>query len=926
MQGPVAGSRAPQARWSWVHAEAPEQLFLADPRARVFLLSFAMLFFELLCIRWIPSYIRYLAYFTNFILLASFLGIGLGMLAARRERFWFPPFPVLVLTLTLVVAANRFELRVTSTDVLYYGAGEGEGARAEHFVVLPIVFGLVAASFIPLARPLGLLFARLRPLTAYTCDILGSLAGIAAFFAVSTFALPPTAWFALLALPLLLLSTRRALVPVAACLLVSLAVAGQLQRGAYWSPYYKIGLHPAEPRGYIVDVNNAGGHQAMIPWQDKEPFYRRLYELFPGPSFRRALILGAGSGSDVSTALAAGVPSVTAVEIDPTIQRLGAAFHPDRPYQDPRVGVVIDDGRTYLRHTEQRYDLIIFALPDSLTLTSSNTSLRLESFLLTQEALAAARDRLTDDGLLVLYNYYREDWLVEKLAGMAARTFGRAPLVSTYGGWGRAAVIMAGPRLATLPPGAFGPYRETAPTGADLRVIGEGYYPVADREPATDDWPFLYLRQRGFPALYLAGLAMVGLFTAGGLAAVAPRRVLRRFDWHMFALGVAFMLLEVKSLVTFALLFGSTWRVNSLVFFAILSSVLLAILVNARCRIRRVGLVYALLCGLLLVNLLLPPQTLLLGNPALRYLVASALAFAPVFLANVLFAQAFRDSAAADIAFASNLLGAMVGGMLEYCSMLVGYHRLLLLVLACYACAMLLRDRHAAARPRLVEAVRRRAGAGGRRARGPIAPRRYVPLLLTCALVLGSALLAPRTAWGAPGDLAARPRLPPQVQDLAGAVAAGRAGYGYALALSDEELTEVARYYLTGPDGPFGRVRVGVADDRVVVDGAVPEPGLLVPVRLVLAVGAEDGRLVARVERVEARLPAFARAAIARRLEARLVGALADLPVTVEAVELRPGELRAHGQVRERGAGAHGHHGATGSATPSGPNRHGYAT
>src|SRR5713101_2771334 len=75
---------------------SPAHPFITDKRARTFLVSFAMLFFELLCIRWVTSYVRYLSYFTNFLLLASFLGIGLGMLSARRERFWFPPFPVLL--------------------------------------------------------------------------------------------------------------------------------------------------------------------------------------------------------------------------------------------------------------------------------------------------------------------------------------------------------------------------------------------------------------------------------------------------------------------------------------------------------------------------------------------------------------------------------------------------------------------------------------------------------------------------------------------------------------------------------------------------------------------------------------------------------------------------------------------------------------
>ena len=680
--------------WSWLRADAPKNLFITNPRARIFLLSFAMLFFELLCIRWIPSYVRYLSYFNNFILLASFLGIGLGMLAARHKRFWFPPFPLMLLVLVIIVAVNRFDLSFNSTSVLYYGAGEAQSARAENFLVLPIIFGLVTVCFIPLSLAFGRLFTQVQPLTAYTFDIIGSLVGIACFSAMSYFSFPPVVWFAILALPVLLLSARQTVLSAAAVLLASLVIAWQLQLGAYWSPYYKILLRPAVPSGYIVDVNNAGGHQSMIPWQFKEPFYRRLYEIFPGSSFHHALILGAGSGSDVSTALAYGVRSITAVEIDPTIQELGALYNPDQPYSDPRVKVVINDGRNYLQNTTERYDLIIFALPDSLTLTSSNTSLRLESFLLTQESIEAARARLTSDGLVVFYNYYREQWLVEKLANMAGHAFNQEPLVSTYGGWGRAAVLMVGPRLKELEPGEFGPYSEQDPAPGDrrLRVIGEGYFPLTGRTPATDDWPFLYLPERSFPRLYIAGLGMVALFALGGTLTLAPRRALRRFDWHMFFLGAAFMLLEVKSLTTFALLFGSTWLVNSLVFFAILSSVLLAVLVNSRLKVRRISPFYLLLFGVLVVNLLLPPETLLLGNPLLRYLLASALAFAPVFIANIIFANSFRDSQDADIAFASNLLGIMVGGGLEYFSMLIGYRLLLLPVIAFYACALLLRN------------------------------------------------------------------------------------------------------------------------------------------------------------------------------------------------------------------------------------------
>jgi hypothetical protein len=665
--------------------------WITGVRTRIFLVSFTLLFFELLCIRWIPAYVRYLSYFTNFILLASFLGIGLGILAARRARFWFPPFPLLVLALVGVVALNRFELNISSTDVLYFGSGTTGVNRAESFILLPLIFIFVAAAFIPLARSLGTLFTKTEPLTAYTFDILGSLAGTAVFFLIGFFSLPPVVWFGALGLLIVSLGQRRQLALTALLVIGATAIAFSLQRNSYWSPYYKITLTPAQPSGYELDVNSIG-HQSMIPWQSKEPFYRRVYELFPDAKFQHALILGAGTGSDTATALAHGVEQITAVEIDPVIQKLGKELHPDRPYSDPRVRLVNNDGRVFLRNTKEKYDLIIFALPDSLTLTSSIANLRLESFLFTQDSLDAARSALTPDGVLVLYNYYREPWLIEKLAGMVSRAFSRDSFVSTYGGQGRGAVIINGPRLATSSAANANPYREeTTPGATRLRVTGEGSMGTSAIPPATDDWPFVYLPRPSFPALYLRGLAVVAGISLAGIWLIAPRSVLRRFDWHMFFLGAAFALLEVKALITFALLFGSTWIVNSLVFFAILASVLIAVRVNVWFRVRRIWIFYLLLFGMLALNLVVRPETLLLANVFARYLVASVLAFAPVFLANVIFSNSFRDTETADIAFASNLLGIMTGGMLEYLSMLFGYHALLWFVIGFYALAMLWR-------------------------------------------------------------------------------------------------------------------------------------------------------------------------------------------------------------------------------------------
>jgi hypothetical protein len=730
---------------------------MLKPGARLFLTSFLALYAELICIRWIPAYVRFISYFTNFILLASFLGLGTGILASRRASTagkWSPAswvglrlFPWLLLAVVGLVSLTKFELHIKSAGVLYYGASESGAAPPENWIVLPAAFLLVSVLFACLGKPLGQLLAEVTPpLRAYALDIGGSIAGIAAFFILSLTQQPPAVWFGgLLVIALILvgpgwLPRLAAAAPLAACL----AVAYVLGSGFWWSPYYKVGVErvPDHPTGRVVTVNNIG-HQLMMPYDQKEPFYYVPYDTFGAGAFQNAMIIGAGSGSDVAVALAYDVRHVDAVEIDPVITQFGRAYHPNQPFSNPRVSLHVDDGRAFLRKTTDKYDLIVFALPDSLTLTSQFASLRLESFLFTEQALRSARDRLTPSGMIVLYNFYRETWLLRKLAGMLETATGQPPYVVSYGGWGRAAVLMDGPRLRTAQassPDLAAPYTERPPQHLELLddpnavalpVIGQGVMrldtPIvtigdggrpADADPnatgtqaadafvpslATDDWPLTYLPRPGVPGVYLAGLGMVVLSAIALVAALGGRDAVKGFNAHMFFLGAAFMLLETRSLVSFALLFGSTWLVNSLVFFAILCSVLLAILVSARLSIEPSPALYAALFAALLAAYLIPADALL-GIQAvwLRYTVASVLAFLPIFLANLVFAGAFKlTGRVADVAFASNLLGAMVGGMLEYAALAWGYRHLLLIALAFYAVSAALYHGPALLTPRL---------------------------------------------------------------------------------------------------------------------------------------------------------------------------------------------------------------------------------
>ena len=653
-----------------------EWSLLPSDCARLFVVSFLILFFELVCIRWIPAYIRYLSYFSNFVLLSCFLGMGIGLLLAREKLQLLGLFAPLLLLFVVIVSNVKFELRIESSNALYFQSTSVAAERMEHYLLLPFVVVFVAGLFMLLGYEMGILFDRFKPLTAYAFNISGSMAGIAAFFLMSLFQIPPVWWFAITAVGIILLlrenirhTAATVIVLAALCLLVF-----GLQKNSFWSPYYKITMENIAGGGKVLSVNNIG-HQTMQTIESKEAFYHVPYTSFNNNHFEHALIIGAGAGSDTSFALHYGVKRITAVEIDPTIYALGKKYHPLRPYSSHKVKMVINDARAFLRNDKSSYDLIIYALPDSLTLTSSFANLRLESFLFTIESFRSTKNRLAKGGLLVLYNFYREEWLIDKIAGMLEQVFGYKPVVVSYGGWGKAAVFMIGDKLA------------------DLKI------PIPERlkntvlKHATDEWPFLYMRIPSIPPIFIKALSMIALLILVLVGVVSFGRArldagLGRFFFrgHFFFLGAAFMLLETMSIVRFSLLFGSTWMVNSLVFFSVLAMVMLAIWISAQFTIKKLWILYAALFIILVLNFIIPLETLLTENSLLRFFLSSLMIFSPIFLANLIFTQTFKaEEGTATVSLASNILGSLFGGMFEYASLVWGYKNLVLFVALFYA-------------------------------------------------------------------------------------------------------------------------------------------------------------------------------------------------------------------------------------------------
>ena len=646
---------------------------------RLVLGSALMLFLELALIRWLGSNVVHLSYFSNFVLLGSFLGIGLGFLIARRPWSLLPWVPGILAVLVISTYLAPVTIDRAGDQIIYFTSLSTSGPPA--WLVLPLIFILVAAVLAGPAEVVGRCFADLRPLTAYRWDLIGSLIGILSFTLMSFLQAPSVVWGVLVTAGFVVLlgNWQRWVALLAGLAMTSFLLVETLSPGISWSPYYKIRVQDKVMGGLpLTDISvNGVPHQIMRAAAQRlmeEPQYGFPYQRTPGNPLNNVLIIGAGSGSDVAIALSKGAKHIDAVDIDPRIMEIGLEKNPDHPYSDPRVTRHVNDGRAFLESSDTTYDLILFALPDSLALVTGASQIRLESFLFTEQALTAAKDHLTPGGAFAMYNYYRENWLIDRLAGTVQTAFGHTPCVDLPGG-GQAVV--------------------TAALDQNNQVCGNSYIPKgAVIAPASDDRPFLYYQGGPIPALYLwtlAGILLISLIAVRVLG--GPLKAMRPYA-DLFFMGAAFMLLETKNIATFALLFGTTWLVNAFVFAGVLLIVLAAVETTRRFRTPPLPVVFGGIAVSLAVSFVVEPAWLLTLPFLPRLLVAIVLAFVPIYLANVAFSKRFGASDDSQSAFGLNLLGAMLGGCLEYLGLLTGYRNLLLIVAVIYLFAFLLTPRN----------------------------------------------------------------------------------------------------------------------------------------------------------------------------------------------------------------------------------------
>jgi len=683
----------------------------------LFFVSFAGLFIEVMLIRWVGTEVRIFAYFQNLALIACFLGFGAGCywshrrknlllsLAAMTALVFLVQAPFIGWKLLLTILSSLLSL---SPDSVFWGFGHNPGGLtyvllfAMSAVVVTILLLLLVAVMVPIGQWVGFALDRApNPISAYSVNLLGSMAGIWVFAGMAFLWLTPEAWFGLATLLLLLVYRPSQRMLTAGVLLLGCSVGLLLlaRRGptiTYWSPYQKLDLANLGEGCYQIGVNNTGYmsianttppylalHPEMAASFREGSSYDAPYRFTPHSD--RVLIVGAGAGNDASAALRNGAAEVDTVEIDPVIYALGRTLHPDQPYSSPHVHQILNDARAFLRQARDKYDVIVFGLLDSHTQFSDYSNMRVDNYVYTEESFREARRLLKPEGILVLKFEVRAPWtwIGQRFYALLGEVFGRAPVVfyaPPYGNLTPATVF-----VTSNDPGLWS--RAATPPLASLVEQSPPRFPLtlAGAPPlTTDDWPYIYQHARSIPRTYLTVsvlLLAIAVFLVRGV--IQPRQA---STWQFFFLGAGFLLLETQLISRLALYFGTTWLVNCVALTAILVTLVIANLCVERLRPRRLGLFYVLLLAGLVGNYLFPWESLSYGARTVGALLSLAYAV-PVFFAGIIFTASFQAAEQKSGAFAANIVGAVAGGLAQNLSFITGMKMLLFVAAIFYASA-----------------------------------------------------------------------------------------------------------------------------------------------------------------------------------------------------------------------------------------------
>jgi len=681
----------------------------------IVLVTMVSLLLELVLIRWLASVFPVFSFYKNFTLLACFLGLGAGYAVAEKQ----PCAPALVLPMLAlfigIITLLRYDIGtyyyLFSTHPMREQASVGSSGMDQFdwptliFVSTPLYI-LLATSFIlcacicyPVGQLCGKLLNSSSALKAYGLNLIGSILGVLALFVMSLFWLPPVVWFTAVAGMLLyFVLSRDAYITIGlasfSVLLIVLSWPVEPESQRLYSPYQLL-ERTAKPDGLMQILSGGSYYQKVYNLAEQnrshesdEIRYVRAYYEFPfnfKTSPERVAIVGAGSGNDVAAALRKGASHVDAIEIDPAIAFLGNRYHPERPYDDPRVTLEINDARNFFRNAHQMYDLIIYGVLDSHTALSHASNLRVDSYVYTREGIKEAFALLKPGGVLSISFALPNESLGFKLHHIMKDLPGAGKPLAVrvlYDLQTTTAFIVQKGKDAVLPDAkAF----EAIGFSDVSSHFAQDY---AQASIPTDDWPFFYMIERTYPVSYLIAIGMVLLLSYLFIRKIVGfSHQIERGYLPYFFLGAGFMLVETKAITELGLHLGGTWFVIAIAIMLVLVMAFLANLIVQRTGFSRTNLAYLGLFLSLLIGYGYAKnhQLIVFASPWAGLVVSCVLLTIPLFFAGIIFSALLsKQDVNVSTALAYNLMGALFGGLMEYNSMYFGFAFLYLLAIGFY--------------------------------------------------------------------------------------------------------------------------------------------------------------------------------------------------------------------------------------------------
>ena len=654
------------------------------------------LFLELSIIRIHSSFLHFFSFLKNISLISCFLGLGIGYSLRNYKIFsinWIFPLLTIQIIILFLLSQTPISTILINPIAEQLAMGQDTARGFSHLIIiytfLIFIYLFNALCFVPIGHLIAVTMTPVSGLKAYGYNLIGSLLGIILFILFSFFWTPPSVWILISFLIFLVINYKnkqKNLFSAFCVIIMAIFLSSSIKdnKQTIYSPYQNISIeYLTTPLNPIIMQTSHLFYQALLNLSEDLTFIQR--ERSPGNIFgynidvdherefydipykikkkriEKILIVGSGAGNDVAAANRYNIKKITAVEIDPVIADIGKKYHPEAPYTNINVKLVIDDARSFIKNTEEKYDTIIYGLLDSQTNLSSKGGIRLDSYVFTLEAFEEAKKSLSENGFLYLSFFVQTPELGFKLFKMLEKTFGEKPIVLKSETNDRYIFISKKNSSELFDLSKLKYFKK-------INNFDSSDYKI---DLSTDDWPFIYMPQKVYPFTYLSIVCLL-IFSSFIFINKINKIKKNNFSFICFFLGSGFMLVETKCITEIAKIYGSTWVVTSITIAVILLMAFIAnYLIIKKVKINIIG-IYILLFLSLITGYFFSKYGFNFFNQKIFSILLPFVLTLPLLFSGLAFSKEISRLNSASQALSANILGAMLGGFLEYNSMYFG--------------------------------------------------------------------------------------------------------------------------------------------------------------------------------------------------------------------------------------------------------------